>query len=79
MPGALDWLMQRLGGNEQSSATVTRQTDPRDLAAAFDKMTGPAGDQAFQSSSGQEEYGPRGIARRREPEVLHHRLDLQVR
>jgi hypothetical protein len=52
MPGALDWLMQRLGGDQQASATAARQTDPRDLAAAFDKMS----DQAYWDAQ-RERYG----------------------
>ena len=48
--------MQRLGGDQQASSTVARQIDPRDLAAAFDKMTGPAGDQAYWDAQ-RERYG----------------------
>jgi len=43
MPGVLDLLTRRLGGED----TEGEPTTPLDLTAAFDKMTGPAADQAY--------------------------------
>ena len=45
MPGALDWLMQRLGGEDTEGEG--KPTAPLDLTAAFDEMTGSAADQAY--------------------------------